>query len=130
MKPKTFITVIVIIINALFILSCTNCQQQDTSSTRMGAPGILFLSGAAASPFSSSASSAQENASQKWQQMMTTDIDALQIGKTKEAKGKVLVVSFLPQGMTRSIDDVDEISITFSEPVAPLKKIGRCGRGG
>jgi uncharacterized protein YfaS (alpha-2-macroglobulin family) len=33
------------------------------------------------------------------------------------------VVSFHPQGQTRRINEVDEINITFSQPVVPLEKI-------
>lgn len=64
--------------------------------------------------------------SQKWQQMLGTDINTLRIGDTKAGKDQaraVHVVSFHPQGQVRKIDEVDEINITFSEPVAPLQKI-------
>ncbi len=61
--------------------------------------------------------------SKKWLQMLGTDMDTLQVGDAQSAAGKVHVVSFHPQGQTRRVDEVDEINITFSEPVAPLKKI-------
>jgi uncharacterized protein YfaS (alpha-2-macroglobulin family) len=115
MKHKTFITVL--LINALLILSPTGCQQWDTMPTQLGTSG----SSMPASPGSTGTDPG--NSSQKWQQMMTTDIDTLQMGKAIEEKGKVYVVSFHPQGQTRSVDEVDEINITFSEPVAPLKKV-------
>jgi uncharacterized protein YfaS (alpha-2-macroglobulin family) len=115
MKHKIFITVL--LINALLILSSTSCQQWDATPTQLGTTNPMMM----ANP--SSTEPVPENSSQKWLQMMSTDIDTLQMGKTIEEKGKVYVVSFHPQGQTRSVDAVDEINITFSEPVAPLKKV-------
>lgn len=60
--------------------------------------------------------------SQKWQKMLATDMATLETADTSKGASTVYVVSFHPQGQTRSIDEVDEINITFSEPVAPLKK--------
>jgi uncharacterized protein YfaS (alpha-2-macroglobulin family) len=115
MKHKIFI--MVLLINALLILSSTSCQQWDTTPTQLGSTSPMMM----ANP--GSTEPVPENSSQKWQQMMATDIDTLQMGKATEEKGKVYVVSFHPQGQTRSVDAVDEINITFSEPVAPLKKV-------
>lgn len=61
--------------------------------------------------------------SQKWLQMVGTNIDTLEIGEAKTTAAKIYVVSYHPQGQTRSIDEVDEVNITFSEPVAPLEKV-------
>lgn len=63
--------------------------------------------------------------SQKWLQMLSTDMDTLEMGDAKTAASKVHVVSYHPQGQTRRVDEVDEMNITFSEPVAPLKKIDK-----
>lgn len=64
-----------------------------------------------------------ELSSQKWLQMLGTDMDTFEVGDAKTAAAKAHVVSYHPQGQTRRVDEVDEINITFSEPVAPLKKI-------
>lgn len=115
MKNKTFL--IVLLIDVLLILGAGSCNRWDPTSYQMGTgSGLTPGNSAASGPL-------PENTSQKWQQMMATDIDTLQIDKRKMEKGKVLVVSFHPQGQTSSIDAVDEINITFSEPVAPLKKV-------
>jgi len=66
-----------------------------------------------------------EISSEKWQQMLSTDMETRETGEAKTAKGMVYVVSFHPQGQIRNIDEIDEINITFSEPVTPLKRIGK-----
>jgi alpha-2-macroglobulin len=65
----------------------------------------------------------EQQGSRKWQEMMATDINTLQTGTASKDGGKVYVVSFHPQGETRNIKEVDEVNITFSRPVAPLKKV-------
>lgn len=67
-------------------------------------------------------SAAEEKTGNKWQKMIATDLGSFQTGKTKMKKGSVYVVSFNPVGQTRSVDETDEVNITFSEPVAPLEK--------
>lgn len=64
-----------------------------------------------------------ENSSQKWQQMVSLDLNTLEMGQEDTEKGAVHVVSYHPQGQVRRIDEVDELNITFSQPVAPLKRI-------
>jgi uncharacterized protein YfaS (alpha-2-macroglobulin family) len=115
MKHKIF--TLVLMISVLFLLAFNSCQQWDVSKSRMGMDGAVMFSDAP------SDAPIPGNSSQKWQQMISTDIDTLQMGKAETGKGKVYVVSFHPQGQTRSIDAVDEINITFSEPVAPLQKV-------
>lgn len=120
MKNKTFITALFIILLVGVSISFSSCQQWDSTVTP------TRLSTAAGGMFMAPATEEEpvpENSSEKWQQMIATDIDALKVGDAKTAKGQVHVVSYHPQGQTRSIDVVDEINITFSEPAAPLKKI-------
>lgn len=68
---------------------------------------------------------AAEQAPTKWQKMMAIDPNSFTSGKTTVDQSKIYVVAFHPQGATESIDQVDEVTITFSEPVAPLQKISR-----
>ena len=63
------------------------------------------------------------SASEKWQQMLATNMETFKRGDTWQSKGAVYVVAYHPQGQTRRIDEVDEINITFSQPVAPLEKV-------
>jgi uncharacterized protein YfaS (alpha-2-macroglobulin family) len=103
------------------MLSLTGCQQLDSSGLAVKNPAATALSAAPASAATSEQD--PDRASQKWQQMIATDIDSLRMGDPKAKKGRAYVVSFHPQGQTRKVDEVDEINITFSEPVAPLKKV-------
>ncbi len=64
-----------------------------------------------------------DDSSQKWLEMLGTDMENLQVGDAATSAAAIHVVSFHPQGQTRKIDEVDEVNITFSEPVAPLQKI-------
>jgi uncharacterized protein YfaS (alpha-2-macroglobulin family) len=64
-----------------------------------------------------------ENSSQKWQQMVALDLNTLEMGQESVEKGAVHVVAYHPQGRVRRIDEVDELNVTFSQPVAPLKRI-------
>ncbi|MCK4667672.1 hypothetical protein KAU33_13030, partial [Candidatus Dependentiae bacterium] len=57
----------------------------------------------------------------KWKKMLTVDMDTFE--STKPGKQTIYVVSFHPQGEVRNITSTDEINITFSEPVAPLKQL-------
>jgi uncharacterized protein YfaS (alpha-2-macroglobulin family) len=111
MKKKIFIstlTICLVVVSAFFFKGC-----MDVQSKAMPTPGAAAAREKKTTPPSP----------EKWQQMIATDIDKLQIGAAKAEKGTVYAVSFHPQGQTRSVDEVDEINITFSEPVAPLKKI-------
>lgn len=111
MKKKIFISGLIIslvVVSAFFFKGCMDVQ----SKAMPAADAAAVQEKETEPPFP-----------QKWQEMMATDIDTLQIGDTKVEKGRVYVVSFHPQGQTRSVDAVDEINITFSEPVTPLKKI-------
>jgi len=113
---KNRILTVILIMGVLVFLSTGSCNQWESTSYQIGtSQGSMPANSKAKEPV-------PENSSQKWQEMMATDIDTLQIDKSKVDKGKVYAVSFHPQGQTRSIDAVDEINITFSEPVAPLKK--------
>jgi uncharacterized protein YfaS (alpha-2-macroglobulin family) len=113
MKHKIFLCALFIslsIILALFFNGCLELQSREPGTA--GSP-----------PASEEPSPIPANSSQKWRQMIATDIDSLQMGAAGKDKGKVYVVSFHPQGETRKVDEVDEINITFAEPVAPLEKI-------
>jgi alpha-2-macroglobulin len=115
MKRKIFL--LVLIIDVLLLLSLSSCQRLESSQ-----PSTAIM---ASAPYASpkEAEPAPAQSSQKWLQMMATDINTLQMGDAEKSKNKILVVSYHPQGQTRKVDEVDEINITFSEPVAPLKKI-------
>lgn len=106
---------ILLLINVLILFGTTGCQKLESS----GGTGEATATSAppkedkqALTPF------------QKWRQMLATDISTLRMGDIgKDSKSTVHVVSFHPQGQVRKIDEVDEINITFSEPVAPLQKV-------
>jgi uncharacterized protein YfaS (alpha-2-macroglobulin family) len=116
MKRKLFL--ILMIIDVLLLLSLSSCQNLESSASSTA----VMATAPYTSPMESQPDPA-DNSSKKWQQMMATDIDSLQMGDPGKNKNKILAVSFHPQGQTRKVDEVDEINITFSEPVAPLKKI-------
>lgn len=120
MKIRTVIMAFFISMLVGITINFSSCQQWDSSvaQTRLStAGGAMFMAP------DNEEEPVPENSSKKWQQMIASDMNSLQVGDAKTAKGQVHVVSYHPQGQTRSIDAVDEINITFSEPVAPLKKI-------
>ncbi len=115
MKHKLLI--IVLLIDMLLLLSVSSCQNLESAGRTAGTPGAAISD--QATKGTSQATSPQD----KWQQMINTDTNSLKTGSTKAENNTVYVASFSPQGQTRSISEVDEINITFSEPVAPLQKV-------
>jgi len=96
------------------------CSKLDRGNDPKLPQAAGLLAGGAAQPVEQAAPAG--DTSQKWQKMLATDMATLETGDISKSASTVYVVSFHPQGQTRSIDEVDEINITFSEPVAPLKK--------
>lgn len=66
----------------------------------------------------------EESVSDKWQQMLATDMESLKQDTGQKSRA-VYAVSFHPQGQTRRIAEVDEINITFSQPVVALQKVSK-----
>ncbi len=64
----------------------------------------------------------EKNASEKWRKMLQLSENPYGNSKTQN-KRSVFVVSFHPQGQLRNITETDEINITFSSPIAPLKQL-------
>jgi len=120
MKNKRFIISILSTVVIGLTLYFVGCGLSDSTPTRMNNAGSMMFH----SPYDPKPTTTKpQDRSKKWQQMIDTNIDALQVGSSKIDKSIVNVVSFYPMGQVRSVSEVDEINITFSEPVAPLKKV-------
>jgi uncharacterized protein YfaS (alpha-2-macroglobulin family) len=127
MKKKLFILILIIcfiIISSSFFTGCKKKEGTEKESKKSAKLAEKIGDTKASTAIQTEESEeAQESASKKWQQMLATDMQTLQTQEIEIGKEKVYVVSYHPQGQTRNVDEVDEINITFSEPVAPLEKI-------
>ncbi|MCP5048482.1 MAG: hypothetical protein GY940_15035, partial [bacterium] len=111
--------ILLLLVNVLLLVGFNGCQNLESTNREIAATGPSGLGTPGSDPKPKTTSTTP---SEKWQQMMGTNIDTLQLGDKKAGKGAVHVVSFHPQGSVRNAASVDEINVTFSEPVAPLKK--------
>ncbi len=122
-KRGLFIALLILffVVSLLFVGACKRDKEEGEAAGKETAAVEEAKAGEVTEPLELDA--APELSSHKWLQMLATDIDTLERGEAKEVKGKVYVVSYQPQGQTRSVAEVDEINITFPEPVAPLKRV-------
>ncbi|MDQ1352733.1 MAG: alpha-2-macroglobulin [Acidobacteriota bacterium] len=127
MKRKIFITILIVWALLSVALYFNNNRPTGSNGSKGSNPGLsgslMFARGSA-----QETKSPADIPAKKWQQMIATDINALQKGsKTtqKDQGATVYAAAIHPQGETRDIGETDEISITFSEPVSPLKKIDK-----
>ncbi|MGE5344268.1 MAG: alpha-2-macroglobulin family protein [Candidatus Omnitrophota bacterium] len=117
MKNRITIFVFLICLISLGVFHFNGCKKMDAHSSLMGIPGTIWFTG----QMTADTPSLRDIPPQKWRDMIATDIHTLQAGSSTKNKGTIYVASFHPQGQTRDVAETDEIAITFSEPVAPLK---------
>ena len=119
MKKKIFVVLLLsVFVSLLFMSGCGKDEKKEEAQ-----PKATAEPSPEPPPQNIELDANPDLSSQKWLQMLSTDMDTLEVGDEKTAAAKVHVVSYHPQGQTRKIDEVDEVNITFSEPVAPLKKV-------
>lgn len=125
MKVKNFTVLFSTILLTLLLVNFNGCGKMDNTGTGLGISNSMMSAGSMdPKPQQKSTTQSSQNSSQKWNKMIATDINSYQKGSSnKNLENTVFVVSLYPVGQTRNIDETDEISITFSEPVAPLQKI-------
>jgi uncharacterized protein YfaS (alpha-2-macroglobulin family) len=120
MKKRIFILMVVFIIVGLcFFSGCKKDSEQSVGKSMVQEE----VPEKTPEPQKIELDTSPATSSEKWLQMVGTDIDTLETGDAKSDANKIFVVSFHPQGQTRKVDEVDEINITFSEPVAALRKV-------
>ena len=115
---KNRMLVIGCIVYLVFVLAGTGCGKKDPAA------GDEAKEDAAVEPVKPvKLEATPENSSEKWRQMVALDLNTLEMGQAGAKEGAVHVVAYHPQGQVRRIDEVDELNVTFSQPVAPLKRI-------
>lgn len=121
MRLKIFLSILIIYLLLSVIFYLNSGPQTGSAQSGPGMTGpVMYARGPAQEkPIT-------DIPSQKWQDMIATDIGSLQKGSTQKGKNtSIYAVSVHPQGETRDIGETDEICITFSEPVSPLQKTGK-----